>query len=67
MHTCMQNIEETIAKYAVYFYLFWLGSTNPKKNIPWIFLVGGAAKYSTFLSVDKLSVDIMSHNRTAQW
>ena len=29
----MQNIEYTIAKYAVDANLFRLGSTNPKKNI----------------------------------
>ena len=31
---CIQNTEETIAKYAVDANLFRLGSTNPKKNIP---------------------------------
>ena len=30
---CMQDTEETIAKYAVDANLFRLGSTNPKKNI----------------------------------
>ena len=30
---CMQNTEETIAKYAVDINLFQLGPTNPKKNI----------------------------------
>ena len=30
---CMQNTEETIAKYAVDANLFRLGSSNPKKNI----------------------------------
>ena len=29
-YSCMQNIEETIAKYAVAINLFWLGSTNPR-------------------------------------
>ena len=34
---CMQNTEETIAKYAVDANLFRLWSTNPKKNYlaPW--------------------------------
>ena len=30
---CMENNEETIAKYAVDANLFRLGSTNPKKNM----------------------------------
>ena len=30
---CMQNTEETIAKYAVDANLFQLGSSNPEKNI----------------------------------
>ena len=31
-YPCMQNNEETIAKYAVDANLFQLGSSNPKKN-----------------------------------
>ena len=32
MYACMQNTEETVAKYAFDANLFRLGSTNPKKN-----------------------------------
>ena len=45
-YPCMQNTEETIAKYAVDDNLFRLGSTNPKKKYPHpgCILVGGFAK-----------------------
>ena len=37
-HPCMQNTDETIAKYAIDANLFRLGSTKPKKNSsPWFF------------------------------
>ena len=32
-YPCIQNTEETIAKYALDAYLFQVESTNPKKNI----------------------------------
>ena len=38
---CMQNTEETIAKYAVDANLFQLGSTNPKKISSFLMLFGG--------------------------
>ena len=42
-YPCMQNTEETIAKYAVDANLFRFGSTDPKKNpAPGCFLVGAS-------------------------
>ena len=45
--SCMQNTNETIAKYAVDDNLFRLGSTNPKKKYPApaLLLVGGEAAH----------------------
>ena len=43
---CMQNTEETIAKYTVDAKLFRLDSINPKKNIQ-VLEVGGQVKPTT--------------------
>ena len=45
-YPCMQNTEETIAKYAVDANLFQLGFTNPKKNIQALDIISVNSKLS---------------------